>query len=135
METFFFIHMTLMSLGFLLLAGGVITVRYLKKKMGWFRLHKRQEVLSAIFFVAGAVAAVLMVELSGGGHLSVPHTWLGAVLIVLMAATLVVGFLQARVKNKKRMRMIHRVMGRTAAVLSLAAVATGAVTAGMIPFF
>jgi len=33
------------------------------------------------------------------------------------------------------MRMIHRVMGRTAAVLSLAAVATGAVTAGMIPFF
>jgi len=134
MEIFFFIHLLLMPLGFVLLAGGVITVRYLKKKIWWFRLHKMLGGLSTIFFMVGGMAGVLMVELSGRSHLSVPHTRLGVVVVGLMMATLGVGFLQTRVGNKKRMRMVHRTMGRTAAVLSLMAVATGAIAAGIIPF-
>ena len=133
MEIFFSVHLILMPLGFVLLAGGVVTVRYLRKKIWWFRLHKMLGVLSTIFFISGGTAAVLMVELSGRGHFSIPHTWLGAAVIGLMTATLAVGFLQSRVGNKKRMRMIHRVMGRTVAVLSLVTVVTGAVAAGIIP--
>jgi hypothetical protein len=133
MEIFFIVHLILMPLGFLLLAGAVITVRYLRKKMWWFRLHKMLGVLATVFFIAGGVAAVLMVSLSGRSHFSVPHTWLGAGTICLMVSTLTVGFLQTRVSNKKRMRMVHRIAGRTMAGLSLVAVVTGAIAAGIIP--
>ena len=101
--------------------------------MWWFRLHKMLGVLATVFFIAGGVAAVLMVSLSGRSHFSVPHTWLGAGTICLMVSTLTVGFLQTRVSNKKRMRMVHRIAGRTMAGLSLVAVVTGAIAAGIIP--
>jgi len=132
MEIFFIVHLILMPLGFLLLAGGVITVRYLRKRMWWFRLHKMLGVLATIFFVTGGFAAVLMVYLAGKTHFSVPHTWLGAGTIVLMAATLTAGFLQTRVGNKKRMRLIHRIAGRTVTGLSLITVITGTIAAGII---
>jgi len=134
MEIFFFVHLMLMSLAFVLLVGGVVTVRYFRKKIWWFRLHKMLGVLSTIFFIAGGIAAALMVFLSGRSHFAVPHTWLGAAVVVLMVTTLAVGLLQTRVGNKKRMRMIHRIAGRTVAGLSLMAVATGAIAAGIIPF-
>ena len=133
MEIFFIVHLILMPLGFLLLAGGVITVRYLRKKMWWFRLHKMLGGLATVFFIAGGLSAFLMVSLAGRNHFSVPHTWLGAGTIVLMVTTLTAGFLQTRVGNKKRMRLMHRIAGRTVAGLSLAAVVTGAITAGIIP--
>lgn len=133
MEIFFIVHLLLMPLGFLLLAGGVITVRYLRKRMWWFRLHKMLGVLATVFSVTGGFAAVLMVYLAGNNHFSVPHTWLGAGTIVLMVATLTVGFLQTRVSNKKHMRLIHRIAGRTVAALSLVTVITGAMAAGILP--
>lgn len=133
MELFFLIHLTLMLLGFLLLVAGVITVRYFRKKMWWFRLHKRMGFLATISFFVGGIAAVLMVYLSGGNHFAVPHTWLGVIVIVIMAGTLVAGLAQTRVINKTRMRLVHRTLGRTVAVLSLLAVATGAIVAGIIP--
>lgn len=133
MEIFFIVHLLLMPLGFFLLAGGVIAVRYLRKKMWWFRLHKMLGVLATVFFITGGFAAVLMVYLAGGNHFSVPHTWLGGGTIVLMVATLIVGFLQTRLSNKKLMRLIHRIAGRTVAGLSLVAVVTGAIAAGILP--
>jgi len=75
----------------------------------------------------------LMVYLAGKNHFSVPHTWLGAATIVLMAATLTAGLLQSRVGNKKQMRLIHRIAGRTVAGLSLITVVTGAMAAGILP--
>ncbi len=133
MELFFLVHLSLMFLGFLLLTAGVITVMYLRKKMWWFRLHKMLGILATLFFGAGGVAAVSMVYLSGEPHFAVPHTWVGGAAIVLMIGTLTAGFAQTRVANKKRMRLIHRSMGRTVAVLALVAVITGAMAAGIIP--
>ena len=122
-----------MPLGFLLLAAGVITARYFRKKLWWFRLHKMLGVLATIFFGAGGIAAVLMVYAAGGNHFAVPHTWMGGATIVLMIGTLTAGFAQTRVVNKKRMRLVHRSLGRTVAVLALVAVITGAMVAGIIP--
>ena len=133
MGIFFIVHLMLMPLGFFLLAGGVITVRYLRKKMWWFRLHKMLGVLATVFSIAGGMSAVLMVSLSGRNHFCVPHTWLGAGTIMLIVATLTAGFLQTRVGNKKRMRLMHCIAGRTVAGLSLVAVVTGAIAAGIIP--
>lgn len=133
MERFFLVHLSLMLMSFLLLTAGVITVRYLRKKMWWFRLHKMLGILATIFFLAGGMAAVLMVYLSGGDHLAIFHTWLGALTLVFVVGTLAAGLLQTRVANKKRMRLIHRSAGRTVAILALVAAITGAMAAGIIP--
>ncbi len=133
MEIFYYVHLFLMPLGFLLLAAGVIAVRYFRKMLWWFRLHKTLGVLATIFFGAGGIAAVLMVYSAGGAHFAVPHTWMGGAAIILMMGTLTAGFAQTRVVNKKRMRLAHRSLGRTVAVLALIAVITGAMAAGIIP--
>mgnify|MGYP001064586307 CR=1 FL=1 len=133
MERFFLVHLSLMFLGLLLLTAGVITVRYFRKKMWWFRLHKMLGILATLFFGTGGIAAVSMVYLSAETHFTVPHTWVGGAVIVLMIGILTAGFAQTRVANKKRMRLIHRSMGRTVAVLALVAVITGAMAAGIIP--
>jgi hypothetical protein len=134
MEPFFLMHLLFMSLGVFLMAAGVVTVRYYRKKTGWFRLHKMLGLLSTVLLGAGGIAAVSMVyREEGGTHFDVPHTWVGGFVIVLMIGTLAAGFAQTRVLNKKRMRLVHRSAGRTVVVLALVAVIMGAIAAGIIP--
>jgi hypothetical protein len=133
MELFFLFHLLLMLLGFVSTLAGVIIVRYFRKKMWWFRRHKLLGTIATIFLGVGGAAAVFMVQLSDHGHFTVPHTWLGGAVIVLMTGTLAAGLAQTRVVDKKRMRLIHRFSGRTVAVLCVITVVTGLMAAGIIP--
>lgn len=133
MEMFFFVHLLFMSLGLVLIILGVVTARYGRKKAWWFRLHKMLGILAATFFLFGGAAAIVMVSLSGGSHLAVPHAWFGSGTLLLMIMAVTAGYLQTKVLQKKRMRWIHRNTGRTVLVLSLFALTTGLIAAGIIP--
>ena len=122
-----------MVLGFLHLAVGVITVRFLKKRMWWFRIHKMLGIIAMFIMISGGISAYLMVRFSGEGHLEVPHTWFGVATILVVIITPAAGFLQLRVRKKIRMRLIHRTAGWTAACLSLISMVSGGILMGIIP--
>lgn len=113
-------HAALMLLGFLLLVSSAFIQAYLRRKRWWLAAHKMTGILGAISFIAGLLMATYMVSVSTGVHFRVPHAYLGAVIILLVIANLILGYVQLKFRSKAaRIRSAHRWSARIALVLML----------------
>ena len=122
-----------MSVGSLLLAAGAGIARFQRQQRWWLNAHKTAGGIGATVMLAGLVAAFLMVERSGGGHIHVPHAGIGFVVILSAFMTLMLGQLQFKIRDKARqLREKHRWSGRITLIIGLAAILSGLRAADII---
>jgi len=113
-------HALLMTLGFILMTTGMLIARYLKARSWWLKAHKPLGVCGSLFAIAGLFTAIFMVSQSTGIHFRVPHAYLGAITIIFVAMTPVLGYAQLKVRNnRKTISAIHRWSGWITIVLML----------------
>jgi hypothetical protein len=118
-------HALLMSTGLVVMLGGMLTARYMKRKSWWLKAHKILGISGALLIISGVIVAVYMVLTQSGTYLvEEPHAYLGITALALVVFTPIMGFMQFRIKDK-RMRSVHRWSGRLAITLVLINAAAG----------
>lgn len=127
----FLLHAGSMVVGFVLMATGVMVAMSLRTRRWWLKTHRLLGSLGAASAILGLIAAIIMVSLSSGHHLSGLHPSLGSVTVLAAAVTPTLGALQFRLRNKK-IRVVHRWAGRFTIVLGAGAVVTGLHLAGIL---
>jgi uncharacterized membrane protein len=111
--SFWIIHASFMVLGFLLMFTAMIMARYYKDTVWWFKRHKRIAPIGSSLAVIGLIMGFIMVQMSSGQHLTIPHHILGLVAIIFAVLTPILGLAQFKIKkNKKKIRAAHRWSGR-----------------------
>lgn len=122
------LHAILMLVGVALMFWGFAIVR--KKEKGWMDRHRKVMTTAAVFGGLGLLFGIGMVIQSGGPHLRLPHTWLGAVTLAVAMVTLAMGYGYTKVepKRKKAMRKPKIWMGRITVGLMVATTMLGALT-------
>jgi hypothetical protein len=131
--SFWIIHASLLTIGFILMLIGVILAKAFKKKKWWLKKHKLLGILGAILSILGLLMGFIMVQLSSGEHFRVPHAYVGVVAIILAVFTPILGFAQFRVKkNRAKIRTIHRWSGRITLVLMVVNIIFGLSLVGII---
>lgn len=122
-----------MSVGFLLLVAGAGIARFQRQQRWWLNAHKTAGRIGAAAMLAGLVAAFLMVDQGGSGHIRVPHAGFGPVMILLAFMTLMLGQLQFKIREKaKQLREKHRWSGRITLIVGLITILSGLLAAGII---
>ncbi len=125
-------HAALKSLGFILLATGMLVARYLKTRQGWLKIHKAFGIVGALFVLSGFSMAIYMVAVSTGQHFALPHTYLGAIAIIFVCITPILGYAQFHVSsNRATIRTIHRWSGRITLILVLSTMLSGLSVVGL----
>lgn len=113
-------HAALMAIGFILMATGMVNARYVKPKRWWLKAHRIIGILGAIFALSGLSMAIYMVSSSTGVHFRVPHAYLGAITIIFVVMTSILGYAQLKSVSKgAKIRNIHRWSGGVTLVLML----------------
>jgi hypothetical protein len=98
--------------GFVSLAGGGFTARYLKQKRGWIGLHKKLAMTGVVFVLAGISLAAYMVSAYMEKYFARGmHAYLGTTVFAFVIMTPILGVLQFR-SREKRIRTLHRWSGR-----------------------
>jgi uncharacterized membrane protein YidH (DUF202 family) len=129
----FYLHTGAMGAGFLLMAAGAGIARFHRQQRWWLKTHKTFGMTGSFVMLLGLVAAFLMVDQNGSGHVRVPHAWGGLTMIFFAFMTPVLGQLQFKVREKaKQLREKHRWSGRVTLIVGLAAILSGLRAAGII---
>lgn len=130
---FFYLHVGTMGTGFLMMAAGAGIARLQRQQRWWLKAHKTFGIMGSFVMLLGLVAALLMVDQSDGGHIRVPHAWVGLVMVFLAFMTPVLGHLQFKIKEKaKQLREKHRLSGRITIIVGLVTILSGLGAAGII---
>jgi hypothetical protein len=118
-------HVLLVTTGVVVMSGGMLTARYMKKKGWWLKAHKSLAISGALLTISGFIVAAYMVSTYMGTYLVMePHAYLGITALALVVFAPIMGSMQFRIKDK-RMHIIHRWSGRLAIVMVLANIASG----------
>jgi hypothetical protein len=118
-------HMIMVFAGFMSLAGGAFTARYLKHKTGWVELHKKMALIGVVFVLAGiSIAAYMVSAYMETFFVREMHAYLGASVFALLIVTPVLGILQFR-STDMRIHTIHRWSGRITIMLILSTIIAG----------
>jgi hypothetical protein len=127
-------HAALMTLGLALLTTGMLVARYRKARKGWLPLHKALGLAGAIFAFLGLITAVYMVAVSSGRHFAaVPHTYLGALALLFLGMTPLLGYAQFHVTaSRSTLRAIHRWSGRITLLLIALTLLSGLSLVGLL---
>ena len=119
-------HAALMITGFFLLCTGMLIARYMKSRRSWLRVHKLMGLSGALVILSGLVVAIYMVSASTGAHFSVPHAYLGPIILIFAVMTPILGYAQFKpVGEVVKIRTIHRWSGRITLVLLLINILSG----------
>jgi uncharacterized membrane protein len=123
----FFIHATLMALGFMLVFLALVVAMTQRKKRWWLKRHKAIGLTGGSLILLGAIAAIAAVASTPeGNHLRTPHTWLGVLTVLAAIITPTLGLLQFRIPKKVgTIRVVHRLSGRLLNLMSPIAVFLG----------
>lgn len=122
-----------MGMGFLFMVTGVGIARFHRQQHWWLKAHKTFGVTGLFFMLPGLVAAFLMLDQDGSGHIRVPHALGGIAMIFLAFMTPVLGQLQFKIREKaKQLREKHRWSGRITLIVGLAVILSGLRAAGII---
>lgn len=124
-------HIGFMAAGFLLTSAGVSIAAFMRSRRWWLKFHKAAGIAAAACMSAGFIAAVIFVEDSSGIHFRILHARTGAAAIIAAVITLLLGFMQFRIR-KPQIRVAHRWLGRITLMLALAAAVLGLSAAGFI---
>ena len=128
------IHIAAMSTSGASMIFGMLIARYRKgKSKNWLKQHKAFQWSGAILGAIGITTAIIMVEVTFGTHLNVPHSIIAVVSFVFIVLAIIAayGFLK-RKKHKKELRIVHRWIGRTAIVAWLVTILFGLFVAGIL---
>lgn len=121
-----YIHVSFMITGLILMTGGVVVARFYRTWRRWLKLHRGFGAAGAVSIVAGFMAAVYMVSLSGGPHISVLHARIGALTVLMGVFTPLLGQLQFLIPSRAaHIRPRHRQAGFITLFLGLSAVIAG----------
>ena len=130
---FLFLHVAFMVLALLFMAGGFFLARFKKTKKWWLSLHKTFGVAASLSVMAGIVSILVYIEGSGGGHLKMPHSFLGLLILALALAVPAFGLAMFKsAANKARFRLLHRWSGRSVLLLMLMNIGAGFVILGIL---
>jgi hypothetical protein len=86
-------------------------------------VHRTLAILGVLSGLAGISTMVIFKLLQGYPHLKTPHSWAGALGVVLLLVTPVLGYLVT--KGHAKLRWIHKLCGRLGILFGLTAVTTG----------
>lgn len=127
-------HATFMILGLALLTNGMLVARYRKARQGWLPLHKALGLVGATFAFLGFMTAFYMVTASSGRHFAaVPHAYLGALALICLSITPLLGYAQFHVTaGRSTLRAIHRWSGRISIVLIALTLLSGLSLVGLL---
>ncbi len=107
------VHFSILLIVFILIIVGVLIARLLKGKKKWFfTAHKILEVIAVIL-------AIIAVLITGFNFTVGPHAYVGVIIIIGLIIVLLGGIVYTKIKpstedlieQKKRMRMIHTILG------------------------
>ena len=117
-----------MVLGVALMLWGFVIAR--RKGKGWMKLHHKVMTAAAVSSAIGLGTGIYMVAVGSGVHLRLPHSWIGAVTLVMALVTLSLGlgYLKAKGPRKKKLRTPKIWMGRVTVTLMVATTAMGVLT-------
>jgi hypothetical protein len=131
--TLFPYHAGLMVISLSIIATGIVIVKTPSFKRRYFKYHRIAGIAGTICSLMGLIAAVVMVSINTGEHINVLHAYTGAVAILGMICTVLLGLLQFRWKAKvKKMMAVHRWSGRATTLILIAALITGLLQAGIL---
>jgi uncharacterized membrane protein YidH (DUF202 family) len=129
----FYLHAGAMGTGFLLMVAGAGIARYQRRQRWWLKAHKTFGITGSCILLPGLVAAFLMVDADGSGHIRVPHAWSGLVMICFAFMTPVLGHLQFKIREKaKQLREKHHWSGRITLLVGMLTILWGLRAAGII---
>jgi hypothetical protein len=123
----FLLHAALMGAAFLLAASAQLIAMTQRRKRWWLRVHRIAGLTGASVMLLGVAAAVAAIASSPEAHhFRSPHTWIGALTVLLAVDASVLGFLQFRIPAKTAiLRMLHRLSGRLVTLLAPIAILLG----------
>jgi hypothetical protein len=122
-------HALLMTTGFVLLVLAIVVSTGLRKQKWWLRAHRSLGILGAIFAILGLIVGLYMVSTWMTPHFRVPHALLGITTIILAMIQPVLGFMQPK---SKKIRPVHRWLGRIVVVMMFFSIIAGMSQAGVI---
>ncbi|MCX5842209.1 MAG: hypothetical protein NT022_00390 [Deltaproteobacteria bacterium] len=126
LDTLLLLHAGFMVIGFLSMVVGASAAMLMRRKAWWLRLHKRAGFFGTFCVLSGFVAAVAMIDLSGGEHFRITHHYVGFITAALAVFTPLLGVVQLKVRDKAaRIRPIHRWSGRVTLLMAFMAVGSG----------
>lgn len=102
------LHLGLMSVGFICIVTAAYIARFQRKRALWFRMHKLFSHIGSVIIIAGLGVAAYMVAASGGPHFRSFHGVIGGGFALALFIVLTMGIGRAYVKsNKPLLRKIH----------------------------
>ena len=126
-------HAGFMSVGLFLMLVAVGNVVGKTPKGSWLKAHKVVGGLSIALVVCGLIVASYMVSLAGGGHLRVPHAYVGAVTLLFSVVTPILGYTALTWKAHRRpVRTVHVWVSRATIALIIVTIVSGLMQAGIL---
>ena len=128
------VHISAMSMAGACMIVGAYIARYRKKKTkNWLKQHKTFQWTSAVLAAIGITTGIIMVQVTIGIHLRVPHSIiaLASFILIVSAITVAYGFLKGK-KYKKQKRILHRWVGRVTIIAWLTTILFGLFAAGIL---
>ncbi|MBU7014401.1 MAG: hypothetical protein HXS52_12590 [Theionarchaea archaeon] len=126
-------HAGLMVSGLILALVAATNAVNRTPKTSWLQVHKIVGTLGVILVILGLSLALHMVSASGGPHFRVSHAYVGIATLVVTLLTPAVGIVSlGRKPPSPGIRRAHIWLSRTAIVLLIITLASGAFQAGLI---
>ncbi len=127
------VHAAVLSVAFLLMLSAAIISLFLKKRRWWLKAHRPMGRVGAILGVIGVGFGIYMVQVTSGVHFGSMHTYLGAITIIVIAATPLIGQAIFKIKGgKNAVRATHRWFGRLSLLLMACTIVVGLFKAGIL---
>jgi hypothetical protein len=122
-----------MAAGFIFMAAGFISARFLKRKTWWLKLHRIFGISGACCVLLGVCFESIHLSLISAGHFNVAHAYLGTLIVLLSLITPAMGLMQVKMYGMaSKIRPLHRWSGRTVIAMAGVNIISGLYTAGII---
>lgn len=130
---FIYIHASFMLAGFILMFAGMITARYLKKRLWWLVLHKLFGITGVCCLLLGISLISIHLHLINAGHLNISHAYLGVFIALVSVITPVMGYMQLKIHRiTQKIKPVHRLSGRFVIVLMGVNIVSGLYLTGLV---
>ena len=127
------LHAFFMSVGVVCMISGMYIARFRKKEKWWLKYHRILGLSATISTIIGLLIGFYMIEESHGEHFHIGHTYIGALTILLVIITPIVGLQIFRNKDHiKNLKLAHRWLGRITIIMMLLTIISGMSAAGVI---
>ncbi len=123
----FFLHAALMGTGFILAFSALLIAMTQRRKRWWLKVHRIIGLALTSTMLLGIAAAVAAIASSSEAHhFRSPHTWIGALTVLLAVSASALGLLQFRTPAKTvAFRTLHRLAGRLVNLIAPIAILLG----------